>query len=518
MLVSEFLEDSADRFPEKVALVDGHRRLTYLELEEQSNRLAQALLGLGLGKQDRAAVFLEPSAEAVISIFGVLKAGGVFLVIHPQVKPQKLAFILDDCQARVLLTDGSRAEQLADIRKKCPTLAAVVVAAGRTEPSSARPRSEEANGWADYDVLLRAHPPSRPARRCIDIDLASLIYTSGTTGRPKGVMLTHLNMVSAASSIIEYLENTPGDIILNVLPLSFDYGLYQVLMAFKFGGTVVQERSFLYPYKIIDLLLSEKITGFPIVPTIAAILLRLRDLKDHDFSHLRYVTNTAQALPPRMITQLQKVFPKTRIYSMYGLTECKRVSYLPPEELSRRPASVGKAMPNTEVYLVDEAGLRIAEPDRRGELVVRGANVMKGYWNLPEETERVLKAGPISGEKVLYTGDFFRLDGEGFLYFMGRKDDIVKVAGERVSPKEVENELHEIEGVSEAAVIGVPDEILGQALKAFVVLKPGFALSGQDIIRRLAGRLEGFKVPKFVVFKDELPRSQHGKVSKSELK
>jgi long-chain acyl-CoA synthetase len=518
MLVSEFLEDSAGRSPEKIALVDDQRRLTYLELEEQSNRLANALLALGLDKQDRAAVFLEPSAEVIVSIFGILKAGGVFLVINPQVKPEKLAFILADCQARVLVTDRHKAENLVEIREKCPALAAVVVTAGGPEPLVARPGREETNGWVTYDGLLRGHASSRPARRCIDIDLASLIYTSGTTGRPKGVMLTHLNMVSAASSIIEYLANTPEDIILNVLPLSFDYGLYQVLMAFKFGGTIVQESSFLYPYKIIDLLLRERITGFPIVPTIAAILLRLRGLQAHDFSHLRYITNTAQALPPSLIAQLQITFPKTRIFSMYGLTECKRVSYLPPEELSRRPGSVGKAMPNTEVYLVGEGGERMTRPDKTGELVVRGANVMKGYWNLPEESDKVLKPGPIPGEKVLHTGDFFRLDGEGFLYFVGRKDDIVKVAGERVSPKEVENELHEVEGVSEAAVIGVPDEILGQALKAFIVLKPGFRLTEQDIIRQVAGRLENYKVPKFVAFRKELPRSQHGKVSKKELR
>jgi long-chain acyl-CoA synthetase len=518
MLVSEFLEDSAERFPEKIALVDGPRRLSYRELDEQSNRFAHALLGLGLAKHDRTAVFLEPSAEAIIAIFGILKAGGVFLVVNPQVKPEKLAFILDDCQARVLLTDRHKAESLADVREKSPGLAAVMVVAGEAESAAVAPRSEMPQGWVSYDECLRGHAPSRTTQHCIDIDLASLIYTSGTTGRPKGVMLTHLNIVSAASSIIKYLENTPEDIILNVLPLSFDYGLYQVLMAFKFGGTVVQERSFLYPYKIVDLIHRERITAFPIVPTIAAILLRLRGLQDHDFSHLRYITNTAQALPPPLVSQLQKIFPKTRIFSMYGLTECKRVSYLPPEELVRRPDSVGKAMPNTEVYLVDESGETIRGSDITGELVVRGANVMKGYWNLPEETAKVLKPGPLPGEMVLHTGDFFRQDKEGFLYFIGRKDDIVKVAGERVSPKEVENELHEIDGVSEAAVVGVPDEILGQALKAFVVLKPGFPLTEQVIIRRLAGRLENYMVPKFIVFREELPRSQHGKISKRDLK
>ena len=223
-----------------------------------------------------------------------------------------------------------------------------------------------------------------PPKRAIDIDLAALIYTSGSTGNPKGVMLTHLNMVSAATSITTYLENTPDDIILNVLPLSFDYGLYQVLMAVKIGGTVVLERSFAYPQAVIRKLIEERVTGFPLVPTMSAILLQM-DLSEIRLVQLRYITNTAAALPTEHILQLRKLFPHVRIYSMYGLTECKRVSYLPPEQLDLRPGSVGRGMPNEEVYVVDEQGSRVG-PGVVGELVVRGANVMKGYWELPEET------------------------------------------------------------------------------------------------------------------------------------
>jgi len=331
-------------------------------------------------------------------------------------------------------------------------------------------------------------------------------------------MLTHLNMVTAASSIIQYLENRPDDIILNVLPLSFDYGLYQLLMAVKFGGTLVQERSFLYPYETIDLLIKEKITGFPIVPTVAAILFKLKNLEDYAFLSLRYISNTAQALPAQYIEELRRIFPAARIYSMYGLTECKRVSYLPPEELERRPTSVGKAMPNCETYIVDDQGNKVEEAGKTGELVVRGANVMKGYWNLPEDTDRVLKPGPLPGEKVLYTGDLFKMDEDGFLYFVSRKDDIMKVAGERISPKEIEAVLHGIDGVSEAAVIGVDDEILGQAIKAFVVLDKGATLTEKDITKYCSRHMEHFMVPKYVEMRDSLPRSSHGKVDKKKLK
>jgi acyl-coenzyme A synthetase/AMP-(fatty) acid ligase len=254
------------------------------------------------------------------------------------------------------------------------------------------------------------------------------------------------------------------------------------------------------------------------VPTIAAILLKLKNLDKCDFSSLRYITNTAQALPPAYIYQMRRIFPKVKIFSMYGLTECKRVSYLPPEEIDRRPASVGKAMPNTEVYIVDEQCNRITEPGKAGELVVRGANVMRGYWNLAEETEKYFRAGPIPGERVLSTGDLFRMDDEGFLYFISRKDDIIKVSGERVSPKEIENVLCEIEGVNEAAVIGVADEILGQAIKAFISLRKGYKLTADDIVRHCSKHLESYMVPKYIEIWDELPKSSHGKIAKKELR
>jgi acyl-CoA synthetase (AMP-forming)/AMP-acid ligase II len=328
-------------------------------------------------------------------------------------------------------------------------------------------------------------------------------------------MLTHLNIVSAATSITTYLENVPDDIILNVLPLSFDYGLYQVLMAFKIGGTIILERSFTYPYAVIEKLVQEKVTGFPLVPTISAILLQL-DFKRYDFPSLRYVTNTAAALPTQHIRQLRKVFPHVKLYSMYGLTECKRVSYLPPDQIDLRPTSVGRGMPNEEVYIVDDNGRRVG-PGVIGELVVRGSNVMKGYWELPEETDRVLRCGYLPGEKVLYTGDLFRMDEEGFLYFVGRKDDIIKCRGEKVSPKEIEDVLYSLDGVAEAVVIGVPDGLLGQAIKAVITLREGAQLTQRDVQSHCSQHLEDFMVPKFVEFRDSLPKTSSGKISKLEL-
>lgn len=511
MQVEEFLESSARSLPGKTALVCGDRRLTYLEIDEHCNRLAHALIAEGVQPGDRVAVYLENSVEAVLSVFGVLKAGAVFLVVNPTTKTDKLLYILNDCRAVALVTDARKLDGMGETWANAPHLKTVFVAGSRAEGRGANPRTISLESVTHRDDAPLPPPP----RRRIDIDLAALIYTSGSTGTPKGVMLTHLNVVSAATSITSYLENVPADVILNVLPLSFDYGLYQVLMAFKVGATVVLERSFTYPYAVVETLIREHVTGLPIVPTISAVLLQL-DLKRYDFSGLRYITNTAAALPTHHILRLRNLFPHVKLYSMYGLTECKRVSYLPPDQIDVRPASVGRGMPNEEVYVVDEVGRRVG-PGVIGELVVRGSNVMKGYWERPEETDRVLKPGPWPGERVLYTGDLFRTDPEGYLYFVGRKDDIIKSRGEKVSPKEVEDVLYSLDGVAEAAVVGVPDAVLGQAVKAVVTLREGVSLTEQDVLRHCARHLEDFAVPRTVEFRDLLPKTSSGKISKREL-
>ncbi|MFB3916891.1 MAG: AMP-binding protein [Terriglobales bacterium] len=510
MQVEEFLEFSAARFPEKEALICGARRLTYAQMNLLADRLANGLIDHGLQRWDRVAIYLENSIPAAAAIFAVLKAGGVFLVINPSTKAEKLAYILNNCRAHSLVTSRNRLENLASCWGQTPHLKNVLLVQGGQDLPQ-----HTGIAFLDFDSVVNAASERPCPKRCIDVDLAALVYTSGSTGRPKGVMLTHLNMVSAATSITTYLENTPQDIILSVLPLSFDYGLYQLLMAFKIGGTLVLERSFTYPHPVLQALERERVTGFPVVPTIASLLLQM-DLSQYSFASLRYLTNTAAALPVEHIKRLRRLLPHVRIYSMYGLTECKRVSYLPPEQLDIRPDSVGRGMPNEEVYIVDEQGRRVG-PGVVGELVVRGSNVMKGYWELPEETDKVLKTGPFPGEKVLYTGDLFRSDEDGYLYFMGRRDDIIKTKGEKVSPKEIENALYKLPAVLEAAALGVPDPILGQAVKAVVSLRAGAQLSQQELLRHCAEHLEDFMVPKFVEIRESLPKTDSGKIVRREL-
>jgi amino acid adenylation domain-containing protein len=517
MLLQEFLENTSERLPQKTALIVGAVRLTWGEIEERANRIARTLTGAGVAYGDRVVVLMDNSPETVISVFGILKADAVFVVLNPTIKAEKLAYILDNCRATALITQSSKWSMAGGQAASAKSLRTVIVAGDPVDALDSSGEKAPSLEILSWDDATESGDPSIPPRKAIDIDLASLIYTSGTTGNPKGVMLTHRNMVSASTSITTYLENVEDDIILSVLPLSFDYGLYQAIMAAQFGGTLVLEKSFLYPYAVINLMKKEQVTGLPIVPTISAILLQLEKLREENFPHLRYITNTAAALPVSHILGLQEIFTGTAIYSMYGLTECKRVSYLPPSELKTRPESVGRGMPNEQVYLVDEDNKVITTPDTPGELVVRGANVMKGYWELPEETDRMLRPGPCPGEKVLYSGDLFTMDSDGYLFFLSRKDDIIKSRGEKVSPKEVESVLYEMPDIVEAAVVGVEDKILGEAVKAFIVLKEGSALTGKEILAYCMKHLEDFMVPKTVEFRDSLPKTSSGKITKKGL-
>ena len=512
MLVGEFLEDSAQRFCDKTALVAGDRRLTYGELDLHCNRLARALVAQGIGRGDRVAVYFDPSVETVLAIHAILKAGAVFLPVDPAAKSEKLAYVLCDCRAAGLITDRRKWDAVGPALGKTPQLKVVVLAGSGA--SDFRLNDKQ---FLSLEEIL-AQEDSRPLMESlsIDLDLAALIYTSGSTGRSKGVMLTHLNLVSAITSITTYLENTANDVILNVLPLSFSYGLSQVLTAFKAGATLVLERSFMYPAVVLDRLAKERVTGLAIVPTVAAILSQM-NLEKLDVSSLRYITNAAAPLSPERLRTLKRLFPGAKIYSMHGLTECIRTTYLPPDQLDVRPTSVGRGMPNIELYVVDEKGERVG-PGTVGELVVRGSNVMRGYWEMPEETDRALRPGPLPGEKVLFTGDLFKTDEEGYLYFVSRKDDIIKTVGEKVSPKEVEDVLYTLEGVAEAAVIGVPDAILGNAIKAVITVHPGAQLTEQSVRSHCSRHLEDIKVPKFVEFRDELPKTASGKINKQALK
>jgi amino acid adenylation domain-containing protein len=496
------LEETTRQFPDKKALRCSDQSLTYLEVDRMANRLANALIERGVERGDRVAIFLPNTVEAVAAIFATLKAGGVFLVVNHTTKPDKLQYILDNCGAKALIGEGKDKTHLDSMQTEVPSLQFVVVADGDSDAAFS------------FNRIQETHSAERPSVHTIDRDLACLIYTSGSTGAPKGVMSDHSNVAFATDSIITCLDNSEDDVVLSALPLSFDYGLYQLFMTFRFGGTLVLERSFAFPAAILKRIEKEQVTGFPGVPTMFAMLLQM-DLGAFDLSSLRYITNTAAALPPEHIQALRDKLPDVTLYSMYGLTETKRTTYLPPEQLDNRPDSVGIPIPGTEAWIEDQEGRRLG-PGETGELVVRGRHVMRGYWDNPEATAERFRPGPLPGEKVCYTGDLFRQDEDGYFYFVGRKDSIIKSRGEKVAPKEVENVLYELDGVLEAAVIGVSDPIMGTAIKALLVVE-GTSLSERAVMAHCRDHLEDYMVPKFVEFRDELPKTSSGKIRRSAL-
>lgn len=506
MLVHDFLQDAAARKPEKLALVSAGRRLTYGEVDGLANRLANALIEVGVTRGDRVAVFLPNSVEAVAAIFAVLKAGAVFILINHTTKPAKLAHLLKHCGAAAMVTEprGLGEDGGQGLLAGIPTLRRFIVTGNEGKHSRC----------LAFASIAADAPSRRPPPRNIDLDLACLIATSGSTGEPKCVMCDHSNVVFVTRSIVEYLRNTADDVVLSVLPLSFTYGLYQLLATFAVGGTLVLEESFAFPATILQRMQEERVTGFAGVPTIFAILLGM-DLDGTDLSSLRYLTNAAAALPVAQVRRLRQTFPNVDLYLMHGLTEVARTMYLPPDQADIRPTSSGLPIPGTELWIEDEQGRRLG-PGKIGELVVRGRHVMRGYWEDAKTTAERFRPGPLPGERVCHTGDLFQTDDDGYYHFVGRQDDIIKSRGEKVAPREVEAVLQSLRGVAEAVVVGVPDPILGQAIKAVVVrCDPGIDASA--VMAHCRANLEDFMIPRIVEFRDQLPKSPWGKIRKGEL-
>jgi len=501
MRIEEYLRNSTGRYGTKSALVADGRRLSYTEISDLSDRLATSLMDRGVAKGDRVLVFMENTWEAAVAIFAVWKAGGVLCPTNPSVKAARLSFVIRNCRPTVIIAQGKLAGVVAEATANTQTVPQVIL----TAPDAALPEA------LDFEACLQVKSLPMPGDMSED-DLAIVIYTSGSTGEPKGVIMAHSNMDAAAGSIVGYLENTADDIILNVLPMAFGYGLYQLLMSVRLGATLVLEKSFAFPAAILQRIRDERATGFPLVPSMVAMMLQMRDFDPAYLASLRYMTNAAAALPVAHLAQIRALLPHVRFYSMYGLTECTRATWLPPQELDRRPGSVGIAIPGTYAAVVDETGARVPA-GVTGELVVSGPHLMLGYWENPEATKRALRPDPVTGKIRLHTGDLFRTDAEGFLYFVARKDDIIKSRGEKVAPKEVEAVLYTLPGVVEAIVIGVPDPVLGQAVKALIVSSDP-KLTEQEVIRHCARNLENFMVPKSVEFRASLPKTDSGKLSR----
>ncbi len=488
--LAEDLAVMARARPDVPAVVIGERSVDYAELDRRVSTAARALSDLGVGRGDRVALVMSNSVEMVVAVYAILRAGAAFSPISPGITEAKLTRILADVGAAAVVCDGENR--------------------GMVDSAAA------AGTIIVDDLSTRAEAPTGEFAPMLGPDLAAVIYTSGSTGEPKGVTLTHGNMSFVADSIAESLDMQASDRVLCVLPLFFGYGLYQLLTCVRLGATLVLEPGFGAGGRIVQIFEEQRITGFAAVPTIFQLLISLPGLADRKLPHLRFLTNAGAGLPAPVVGSVREAFPDARLYLMYGQTECQRVCRLPPDEVDANPTSVGVAIPGTEAWVEDEDGT-VAAPGAVGELMVSGPHVMQGYWGNEEATQRRLRPGRWPWERVLATGDLFRTDERGYLYFVSRRDDIIKSRGQKVAPREVEDALHSFPGVRDTAVVGVPDRLAGEAVHAHVSADPGVELDAAELRRHCAGLLESHMVPQRVVIHAELPRIGSGKIDRRTL-
>jgi acyl-CoA ligase (AMP-forming) (exosortase A-associated) len=514
VLLPDLIARAAQRAPAAQALSCGGQALDYAALHAQVQGFAAGLLALGLRRAERVGIWLEKRFETVVASFGAPAAGGVFVPLNPLLKPAQVGFILADCNVRVLVTSAERLPLLLQELPRCPDLRHVVLT-GAVPAGLALPVGLTLTAWSE---LLQAH--GRAGHRAIDADMAAILYTSGSTGRPKGVVLSHRNLVAGAASVASYLENGPGDTLLAALPLSFDAGFSQLTTAFHAGARVVL-LNWLLPRDVLKALERERVTGLTAVPPLYIQLAAL-PWPAAVSEHLRYFANTGGRMPRETLALLRARAPAAKPFLMYGLTEAFRSTYLPPQEVDRRPDSIGKAIPNAEILVLREDGTECA-PGEPGELVHRGALVSLGYWNDPAKTAERFKPyraepGIVLAEMAVWSGDTVRKDEEGYLYFISRNDEMIKTSGYRVSPTEVEEVIYAREQVAEAAALGVAHPTLGQAIVVIAYPREGTALTASDLLAACKPHLPAYMLPQKVIIADaSLPRNPNGKIDRKLL-
>jgi len=512
-LLHQLIEDTAKRDSALIALSYKEQSLDYGALSRLIAAAAKAFTGLGLKRGERLGIYLEKRLEMVVAMFGAAAAGCVFVPINPVLKPRQVGYIMRDCNVRVLVTSSGRASELGEEIAACPDLFAIVLVDGTAEK---KPGGPSVLQWNEVMAGRGAGAP----HRVIDTDMVAILYTSGSTGNPKGVVLSHRNMVAGAKSVSQYLENSSTDRILSVLPLSFDAGLSQLTTAFNVGAKVVL-LNYLLARDVIRACADEEITGMTGVPPLWIQLVEL-EWPERAKQSMRYFANTGGHMPFATLQKLRAAMPRAKPYLMYGLTEAFRSTYLDPSQVDKRPDSIGKAIPNAEILVVRPDG-ELCAADEPGELVHRGALVSMGYWNDPERTAERFRPAPgqlkaiVMPEMAVWSGDIVRRDAEGFLYFIGRRDEMIKTSGYRVSPTEIEEVVYSTGLVGAAAAIGVPHPRLGQGIIVLATPPEGGKLDRDALLAKCRQNMPQYMVPLQIVERAALPRNPNGKIDRKLL-
>ncbi len=508
MLLQNYLLDSAERYPDSPVLLYGGKTVSYRELISAACSVAKWLNDLDLERGFRGAILTEDPFEYFAAYFGTLMAGGVVVGLNTQTSRRVLSYTINDSDASVLLANKKYARVISASLEDVKGLKALAMS-GKGPPDIMEKVPCEDFG----SVLSGGFLPSdiRQAWRS-PCELAQIIYTSGTTGSPKGVMLSHLALRANTRSIIEYLDISRNDRVMAVLPFFYSYGNSIMLTHVAAGASLSVNQNFMYPNVILEQMKEHEVTGLSGVPSTFSILLHRSAIRQYRFPSLRYVTQAGAPMSPIVAVELKKVFPDVKIFIMYGQTEASaRLSYLPPEDIERKPGSVGIPIPGVELELLDQDG-QLVPRGEKGEIVARGDNIMSGYWRRPDETDKVLRS------TGLWTGDLAWQDKDGYFYIVSRKSDIIKSGSHRIGPQEIEDVIMEHPAVSEVAVIGIPDEILDEKIKACVVLKPRVQCTEKELRKHCRAILPAYKVPHVIEFHEELPRTSTGKIKRAALR
>ena len=511
-LVHHLLKNATPHYANKIAVKHGERVITFRQLMEDSTKMATLIKSLAVCRGERVGILLDKSVEQVVSFFGISMSGGVSVFINPILKKEQMEHIIRDCDAKLLICTKREWE-----RNKIDLPIKIIY----MDETSEKEPGENVDGINWYDIKDSSENKISESGQISD-DIANIIYTSGSTGKPKGVVITHRNLIEGAEIVSNYLQITEKDKIISVLPFNFDYGLNQLTTSILKGATLVLHKFFL-ANDLLRTLEKEKITGFAGMNPIWVKIFneKFGPSKQYDFSNLRYITNSGGKVPESTVRKMQVFFPQTKIYLMYGLTEAFRSTYLPPHELDKRPNSIGKAIPNVEILVLNEKGEK-CKPGEVGELVHRGALITRGYWNDPEKTTKIFRKNPLLkdqnhlNETVVFSGDLVMKDEEGFLYYISRKDSMIKTMGYRVSPTEVEEFLLRLDGVVDAVVFGKEIETGDQIIVA-VLQSNSKEIDEKQMMAQCRKSLPEYMVPREIHFEKEFPKTANGKVDRSFL-